>query len=203
LLALEGHGREEVVADVDLSRTVGWFTSLFPVSLELGREVEPGTVLKAVKEQLRAVPERGIGYGMLCYLRGEGGISSLLAEIPHPEVSFNYLGEFDHTLSAGSLFAPADEESGPAQSQRETRAHVFAITVLVHGGRLRVDWGYSENLHLRSSIERLASTYLLRLRELIAYCRSAEGGYTPSDFPQAALREQDLDGLLAELEETF
>ena len=72
LVDLEGHGREEVVDGCDLSRTVGWFTTIFPVLLELSNSSGPGETLKSIKEQLRRVPNRGIGYGLLRYLRAEG-----------------------------------------------------------------------------------------------------------------------------------
>jgi len=74
---------------------------------------------------------------------------------------------------------------------------------MVAGGRLRLDWSYSRNLHEWASIERLAAAYLDRLRELIAHCRTAESSYTPSDFPAAELHAEELENLLAELEEAL
>ncbi len=199
---LEGHGREEILPGVDLSRTVGWFTSLFPLALVVDHAAtgSPGPLLRSIKEQLRAVPERGLGYGLLRHLRG-GEPAALLAALPRPSVSFNYLGEFDGTFGDGAMWAPADEPSGPAQSPRQRRTHALAVNAVVLSGRLRIDWRYSADLHDRAVVERLVATYASRLRELIAHCRTAEAGYTPSDFPQAGLGEEELENLLAELEE--
>jgi non-ribosomal peptide synthase protein (TIGR01720 family) len=192
---LEGHGREEVVPAVDLSRTVGWFTTLFPVALAVD-STAPGALLQSVKEQLRAIPDRGFGYGVLRYLRG-GEAAALLAALPAPRVSFNYLGELDGSFEGG-LFAPAAEPSGAAQSPRQRRPHALAISLLVASGRLRVDWSYSADLCDRGTIERLAAAYAASLRELIAHCRAAGTGDTPAGFSRADL-EADV---LAELDET-
>ncbi len=195
---LEGHGREEVIPAVDLSRTVGWFTTLFPVALAV-ESTAPGALLLSVKEQLRAIPDRGFGYGVLRYLRG-GEAAALLAALPAPRVSFNYLGEFDGSF-AGGLFAPAAAPSGAAQSPRQRRPHALAVSLLVVSGRLRVDWGYSADLCDRGTIERLAAAYAASLRELLAHCRAAGTAYTPGDFTYADLEADDLANLLAELDE--
>src|SRR5205085_1408577 len=101
LVDLEGHGREDVLPGVDLSRTVGWFTTLFPVALDLAGDGGWASTLKSVKEQLRAVPGRGLGYGALRYLREGIPGAEGLAGGPEAEVSFNYLGQFDWTSAGG------------------------------------------------------------------------------------------------------
>jgi hypothetical protein len=117
LVDLEGHGREAIFDDVDLSRTVGWFTTIFPALLNL-EAWEPGEALKSIKEQLRAIPNRGVGYGLLRYLSGDEEIAARLRQSPQAEVSFNYLGQFDQLLPEGALFGPATESVGPARSPR-------------------------------------------------------------------------------------
>ncbi|MGZ4123447.1 MAG: amino acid adenylation domain-containing protein, partial [Tumebacillaceae bacterium] len=99
LLHVEGHGREEVIEDVDLSRTVGWFTTLYPLHLQLEGVQQPGNRIKSVKEQLRSVPNRGFGYGVLRYLSADAETKRLLQEMPQPEVIFNYLGQLDATFA--------------------------------------------------------------------------------------------------------
>jgi len=96
---LEGHGREEIFDDVDLSRTVGWFTTLFPVLLEAPKKEEKEQLIKLTKEKLRAIPNRGIGYGILRYLCQDSTVHQELATIVTPEISFNYLGQFDQIQS--------------------------------------------------------------------------------------------------------
>ncbi|HVR95614.1 MAG TPA: amino acid adenylation domain-containing protein, partial [Thermoanaerobaculia bacterium] len=197
LFDLEGHGREDLFDDVDLSRTVGWFTALYPVILDLEGVTAPSDVLKAAKEQLRAVPGRGIAYGLLRHL-ADNEAGGRLRRLPEAEVVFNYLGQLDQAVQEGGIFRAARESSGPARSPRQTRPYLFEINAGVRGGRLRMGWIYSEDLHRRATVERLAELFLAALRRLIAHCQSPEaGGYTPSDFPLTRLDQPALDRLLA------
>ncbi|HEX8212537.1 MAG TPA: condensation domain-containing protein, partial [Longimicrobium sp.] len=196
-VSLEGHGREPLFDDVDLSRSVGWFTSIYPVSLSLEGAGGPGEVLKAVKEQLRRIPQRGVGFGVLRYLAGSGPAAAL-AELPAPAVGFNYLGRFDQTFAADTLFHPARESRGPSRSPRGARAQAIEVNAHVTDGTLQVGWTFSTALHRRSTVEALAAAYMARLRALIDHCLSPEaGGVTPSDFPGARVDQAELDALLA------
>ncbi|HBL59459.1 MAG TPA: non-ribosomal peptide synthetase [Cyanobacteria bacterium UBA8803] len=198
LVNVEGHGREEIFEDVDLSRTVGWFTTLFPVLLHLGEASDLGAVLKVVKEQLRGIPNRGIGYGVLRYLKDDQEIRETLA-LFQAEVIFNYLGQFDPMLSASSLFGLARESSGATRSPRGKRSHLLEINGLVSRGQLRLLWTYSKNLYRRATVERLAQQFVEALGSLITSCQSPEAKrYTPSDFPLAKLDQQELEGLIAQ-----
>ncbi|HEY7489757.1 MAG TPA: amino acid adenylation domain-containing protein, partial [Candidatus Tectomicrobia bacterium] len=197
LVDLEGHGREPLFDEVDLSRTVGWFTSCFPVLLDLEKVVQPGDALKAVKEQLRAVPNRGISYGLLRYLHSDERLSEQVRSLPQAEVSFNYLGQLDQVLSGSLPFRFARESCGLGQSPQESRRHLLNVSGSVSEDRLQLVWIYSENVHRRSTIERLAYGYLQALRTLITHCQSPEaGGYTPSDFPLAGLEQSRLESLV-------
>jgi amino acid adenylation domain-containing protein/non-ribosomal peptide synthase protein (TIGR01720 family) len=200
LLDLEGHGREDLFDGVDVSRTVGWFTSIFPVLLELERRVQsPGEHLKSIKEQLRTIPRRGIGYGLLRYL-GDGEVTEQLRATPVAQVIFNYLGQLDLGLPAGSLFALAFEPRGAVRSPRQKRSHLLEITSGIVEGRLRLVWNYSENLHDRRTIEALADHFLGCLRSLVAHCRNEQiAVFTPSDFPEAEFSQYELGILMAGL----
>jgi amino acid adenylation domain-containing protein/non-ribosomal peptide synthase protein (TIGR01720 family) len=194
LIALEGHGREELLPNVDLSRTVGWFTSLFPLLLRPDTSSTAATI-KTIKEQLRAVPQRGIGYGLLRYA-GDPEAQMRLMALPQPEISFNYFGQLDQTLADVPLFGAAPEPIGPVVSPRARRQHLLDINASVRDGRLRLEWTYSRNRHRQETVAALAESLLAALRELIAHCRSAEaGGYTPSDFPLAGLDQATIDRL--------
>ncbi|HKH48759.1 MAG TPA: condensation domain-containing protein, partial [Thermoanaerobaculia bacterium] len=194
LVELEGHGREEILDGVDLSRTVGWFTSIFPVLLAPRGGLEES--LKAVKEQLRQVPSRGVGYGLLRYL-GDENVADRLRRLPHAEVSFNYLGQLDQTLQADSAFRLAPESSGPSESPLSPRPHLLEVNGNVLGGRLRISWIYSESFHSAAAVEQLAEAFLETLRRLIDHCvLPGSVGYTPSDFPLARLDQAALDRLL-------
>ncbi|HZR38635.1 MAG TPA: condensation domain-containing protein, partial [Ktedonobacteraceae bacterium] len=200
LVHLEGHGREEILEGVDISRTVGWFTSLYPVLLELDEQDQPGQALKSIKEQLRAIPQRGIGYGLLRYLCEDTQVAEQVSQLPAAELSFNYLGQFDQTLSQTALFGPAPESPGLSISLLGYRQHLLDIIGSVIGGQLHLTWTYSQNLHCEETISRLAQHYLRALREIIAHCRPGETvGYTPSDFPEADLNQKDLDKIINRL----
>lgn len=193
LVDLEGHGREAISEDVDLSRTVGWFTSVFPVYLKLEGE-NAGTFLKGIKEQLRAIPERGFSYGVLRYLSGDEEAKRRLDSLQRPQISFNYLGQFDQIFSDSSLFIPAEEGYGPVQSRDNLRSHLINLNGMMVNGCLRIEWTYSKDIHRLETIGNLANLFAGCLRVLIAHCQSPKaGGYTPSDFPLAGLDQSMLD----------
>jgi non-ribosomal peptide synthase protein (TIGR01720 family) len=197
LIDLEGHGREDLFEDVDLSRTVGWFTTLFPVGLEIP-ENQPGEALKSVKEQLRSIPNRGIGYGVLRYLNADTSIREKLASLP-AQVSFNYLGQFDQVLKASSVLGEAKEFKSE-QSGLNRRSHILGISGLIRSGKLEMTWAYSDKIHKRDTIERLASGFMEALTTLIDHCQSKdEQSYTPSDFSAAKLNQKQLDKFLAKI----
>ena len=195
---LEGHGREEILKGVDLSRTVGWFTTIFPVLLDCGDSQTTVDVLRSLKERLRTIPNRGIGYGLLRY--SNDAAAEKLRALPQAEVRLNYLGQVDRALLDSSMFTVASQPIGPAQSPNAQRAYLLNIIGSVSAGELRLEWTYSENVHLRETVERLAQNYLHELRELIAQSRSTdEMSYSPSDFPNAKLSQEDLNKVLARL----
>ena len=195
LVDLEGHGREEIAQDIDVSRTVGYFTSIFPVVLDLEGAAVPADALKAVKEQLRSIPERGFGYGLLRYL-GAAEIRGSLQRQPRAGLVFNYLGQLDQAVAGSSLFRPARESAGETRHALQPRPYLLEISASIRGERLRVAWVYSENRHLRATIESLGERFTAALRRLIEHCLSPQaGGYTPSDFPLARLDQRQLDRL--------
>ncbi|MFL5355871.1 amino acid adenylation domain-containing protein [Archangium sp.] len=195
LVELEGHGREELFEDVDLSRTVGWFTAVVPVLLEPAAS-SPGATLRAVRDGLRQMPNRGIGYGLLRHLGQEETVRELRA-LPRAQVQFNYLGQLDATAASSPLFNMAREQSGSTVSARGNRSHLLEVNGLVIKGRLRLSWTYSENVHEPATIESLARGFLAALRTLIAGRATPDAlRYTPADFPLARLEPGALDKLL-------
>ncbi|MEP7123994.1 MAG: condensation domain-containing protein, partial [Byssovorax sp.] len=202
LVDLEGHGREEIFDDVDLTRTVGWFTTVFPVLLDVPGRDGPGEVLTSVKEQLRAIPGKGLGYGLLRYLRGDGDpVSASLTALPQSEVSFNYLGQLDQAFPESSPLRIAPESVGPSHSLRAKRRYRLDVRSSVTRGKLWIRWAYSENQYRAGTIEALSARVMEALRELIAHCLNPEaGGYTPSDFEKANLSREDLDDVMDSLD---
>ena len=200
LLDMEGHGRENVIESVNLSRTVGWFTSIFPVFLTLENLHHPGECLKSIKEQLRQIPNRGFDYGIGYYLSSDLTIQSPLKNYPKAQVSFNYLGQFTSHQIGEIGWKLSQESTGSIHSPLGQRSHLIAIHGIVVDGQLDMEWQYSENFHHQTTIKNLAAAYRDSLESLINHCLSVEGGYTPSDFPDADLNQAELDELLSELD---
>ncbi|MFP2930364.1 amino acid adenylation domain-containing protein, partial [Pyxidicoccus sp. 3LG] len=192
-IALEGHGREELFGDVDVSRTVGWFTSLYPVRLDVPPRATPGEALRSVRESLRALPRHGVGYGLLRYL-GRDEVVSKLAALPEPRVAFNYLGQLD--AQSSTLFALTEEPSGNSRDTGGARRYALEVDAMVVGGQLRVTWTYSEHLHAQATIESLARGHLEALEALVAGRASADAlRYTPADFPWVRLDAATVERL--------
>jgi len=200
---MEGHGRQEGREAIDLTRTVGWFTTIYPVRISIKGCQEVGEQIKRVKEQMRSIPEKGIGYGLLRYeLGGEKEDAGGLFETGKSEVSFNYLGQLDQVLPQESAFRLASEATGPTSWAGEKQTYRLEINGLVAGDELFMHWTYNEQIHKRETVEQVARWMMDGLREIISHCRSDQaGGFTPSDFPKVALSQEELDGLISELPE--
>ncbi|EGH05383.1 pyoverdine sidechain peptide synthetase II, D-Asp-L-Thr component, partial [Pseudomonas amygdali pv. aesculi str. 0893_23] len=194
LIQLEGHGREDLFDDTDLSRTVGWFSSLFPVRLT--PQIAPGASLCGIKEQLRAVPSKGIGYGVLRHL-GEPSFKQQLAALPQARVTFNYLGQFDGSFNEqqGALFVPSADKTGTALCEDGPLGNWLSLNGQVFDGQLQLDWSFSREVYHASTIDTLARRYEQALTTLIDHCTAGHQGVTPSDFPLARLTQTQLDGL--------
>jgi len=196
LVDVEGHGREEIFADADVSRTVGWFTTIHPLHLRVAPGASPGDTLRDVKERIRAVPNHGIGYGLLRH-QGDGYVADALRALPRAEISFNYLGQGG---AENPFLAPAAESAGPNRSPRAPRRHRIAVEGMVAGGRLRMGFHFGGEAYLHATVEELARAFTAELRALVEHCRAPDaGGFTPSDFPEAGLDQDALDALMEQL----
>ncbi|MDX6528652.1 MAG: hypothetical protein QOH41_942 [Blastocatellia bacterium] len=201
LVDLEGHGREDLFDDLDLSRTAGWFTSLYPLLIETSPGVLPIDALKTVKEQMRAVPLRGIEYGIARYLSTDRDYVEKLESQPPAEILFNYLGQIDRVLMAGGDWKLLLESDAPEHAPNELRSHLLEIEGVVHNSCLRLTWRYSRNLHEFATIERIAGRYAETLQLLVQHCTNVgTRGFTPSDFPAARLDQKTLDALVARIQ---
>ena len=193
LIQLEGHGRETLFDDIDLTRSVGWFTSAYP--LRLTPQAEQGDSIKAIKEQLRGVPHKGLGYGVLRYLADDLCKQSMAA-LPSAQITFNYLGQFDQSFGTDALFHPLEESAGQAHDPDAPLPNELSIDSQVYGGELVLRWTFSRERHDQQVIGDLAEAYLAELHSLIAHCLQDDaGGLTPSDFPLARLTQVQLDAL--------
>jgi amino acid adenylation domain-containing protein/non-ribosomal peptide synthase protein (TIGR01720 family) len=195
LLDLEGHGREEIFDDVDLSRTVGWFTTIFPVLLNLPATSDLATAVKTIKEQLREIPNRGIGYGVLRYLSNDKLIAAKLQTLPQAEVLFNYLGQSDQVLSESSIFSLGDADIGAARSPKGSRRHLLDINSIVVANQLQISWTYSNAIHRQTTIENLAENFIKVLLSLIH--QVSENNSLPADLSDFQWNETDIENIIA------
>ncbi|WP_231883620.1 condensation domain-containing protein, partial [Methylomonas koyamae] len=206
-VALEGHGREaELIPTehppigLDLSRTVGWFTSLYPV--KLSPQTTAADTIKTVKEQLRNVPDSGLGYGVLHYLSRNSSHASAEPNLPaahikpaKPQVLFNYLGQLDSSFNDDALLQPAAEDSGDERDPHAPLAYELEINGEIYQGQLRLQWSYSRERYQARTIENLLERYQQHLNRLLDHCLRAEPSLTPSDMPLAQLNQAQLDAL--------
>ncbi|WP_367127826.1 amino acid adenylation domain-containing protein [Saccharothrix sp. HUAS TT1] len=193
LIGMEGHGREPIL-DVDVSRTVGWFTTHFPLVLDAVRDGGWGAALKATKEQVHQVPRHGLGYGALRHLRADP-VTDLAAD-PYPEVCFNYLGRF--TPPRGGLFTSVSP-IGLHQDPAAPRPHLLDVVGAVERDRLGFSWTYLAEVYDDEVVGTLATDLVAALREIVEHCAEAgAGGRTPSDFPLVALDQPAVDGLVGD-----
>ncbi|MCW2942347.1 MAG: amino acid adenylation domain protein [Actinomycetia bacterium] len=214
LVDLEGHGREEIVPGVDLSRTAGWFTSIFPVRLDAGQVdwaeaasggQAVGTAIKRVKEQLREVPDNGIGFGLLRYLNPQ--TRSRLEGFGTPQLAFNYLGRM--TAPEATDWAPAAPEESQALGGGHDDALGLAHAVEVNaytrdtpaGSTLEATWSWASGLFAGGAVEELGQLWFEALKALVVHTeQDGGGGFTPSDMSLIEISQDELDDLAAELD---
>ncbi|MER7991211.1 amino acid adenylation domain-containing protein [Streptomyces noursei] len=161
LVNLEGHGREEIVDGVDLSRTVGWFTTQFPVRLTAPGDTAWRPQINQVKRALRAVPQRGIGYGLLRHFRGG------LAAGPEPQVSFNYLGQYDTSEAGDGFYGAPVPYDVPTDAATDRRHHLLDVVAVVSGGRLEVQVMYATDTYRPATVTSLAERFAAALTEIV------------------------------------
>jgi non-ribosomal peptide synthase protein (TIGR01720 family) len=207
LVDLEGHGRAEIAPGVDLSRTAGWFTSIHPVRLDPGpadwSEIRSGgeavgTAIKKIKEQLRDIPDDGIGYGLLRYLNP--ATARELEDLPRPQIAFNYLGR---VAATGGEWSLAPEALPGGEDPRMPMAHVLEINAVTHdrpeGPELGVTWTWPDGVLTGEDVRDLAEAWFEALAGLVAHVDGGvedTGGFTPSDL-LVSLDQSEIDKLEA------
>ncbi|WP_405655597.1 non-ribosomal peptide synthase/polyketide synthase [Streptomyces sp. RK9] len=196
LVGVEGHGREDLFDHVDLSRTVGWFTAEFPLALTVDPDAGWRDTLRSVKEQLRAVPLRGLSHGALRHLLPD----SPLADAPAPLVGFNYHGQWDTTgAGSGTLYGASLPSAGRDTDPDAPRPYLLDITGVVHDGRLQLGWTYPTAVYDEATVRHLAEETRAALTDIVAHCaRPDAGGRTPSDYPLTTLTPGEVDHLVGD-----
>ncbi|MEV6019610.1 amino acid adenylation domain-containing protein [Streptomyces sp. NPDC051997] len=212
LVRLEGHGREDhLVPGADLSATIGWFTAMYPVGLDVtGIDLADafaggpaaGRAVKAVKEQLRAVPDHGLGYGLLRHLNAR--TAPALARLRRPQIGFNYLGKAsgadipEHLRGLGwtpdtthrDLIAAPDADM-PVLSALEINA---VATDTGDGDELTAYFGFPTGVLTREDVTELAGLWTKALTALARHATTPEaGGLTPGDAPLVTVAQSEID----------
>ncbi|MEO0777801.1 MAG: amino acid adenylation domain-containing protein, partial [Bacteroidota bacterium] len=188
-LMLEGHGRVELFPDLQISRTIGWFTSLYPCTLPSGASGEWTEWIKAVQTQLKAIPNQGIGYGILQGLAREpleGPAAS------RPNLLFNYLGAFEETTEEGAILRALDADLGPSSHPDEKPTFGLSVNAWIEDNVLSLRFQYDRSAHRRERIEQLARAYETALRNLL---QSTPGHSTRDEQLERQLQAEYPNGV--------
>jgi non-ribosomal peptide synthase protein (TIGR01720 family) len=166
-ISMEGHGRELVDKEIDTSRTLGWFTSIFPVLIHLDSKFDIGLSIQNTKKALQCIPENGVGYSIIKYLSEYG---DKFKHAKQPEISFNYLGQWDNNVNKTSLFNFATEEHGNSNAIENRNLYLLNINSLVKNGQFQIAWKYSTNHFSSITIQELVDNYIKNLESIISHC---------------------------------
>jgi len=169
LIQFEGHGREDLFDEVELSRTVGWFTSMYPIRLEPGVDADFGHSIQAVKAQLAALPNKGLGYGVLRHL-AEPAVCQRLQQLPQARVTFNYMGQFDQSFDDQALLVPAEQGAGQCYSRKAPLGNWLEIVGQVFDGQMTLRCLFSKRRYRPQTIEWLMAELQGELEALVAHC---------------------------------
>lgn len=189
---LEAHGREDIVDGLDIARTVGWFTSISPVVLDLDPNGDAPALCK-IKESLRSIPHKGIGYGLIRHIRRDP-----LPDHAPSGISFNYLGQFDQPASATLRIVEHAARPTVRRAPADQRPHTLEIEGRILDEALLIKWRHNPAILPTASVQSLADSFLVHLRRLITHCaaRKTTRAFTPSDVPGVRLTQDDLDAVL-------
>jgi amino acid adenylation domain-containing protein/non-ribosomal peptide synthase protein (TIGR01720 family) len=201
LVNLEGHGRENIIPNVNLTRTVGWFTSMYPVFLDLTVSDDLAYQIKYLKETIRRMPNKGIGYGILRYLTSASDRDGLGLDV-QPELSFNYLGDFDQDLNT-DVFRISDFPAGETISPEARRLYRLDINCLIVSGVLQFTVNYNAKQYQVATMERFTAIYQQSLQKIIQHCLNREQTeLTPTDVGYKELSLDELDYITGLFEES-
>ncbi|MGE5499290.1 MAG: condensation domain-containing protein, partial [Syntrophothermus sp.] len=196
---IEGHGREDIVGLPDVSRTAGWFTAIYPFAVRLDLKADIGNTIIEVKEALRNVPGKGIGYGLLRYLSSDPQAEELKA-YPSSGLLFNYLGVFTSGSFSSEEFSICNELNGPERPGEAQRSHLIEINCGISDKCLNMEWSYSKNIFRKATIESLINKYKETISEIVSHCRSSDAGaFSHSDFEVFGWSPDEIDNIISKV----
>ncbi|MFS1514464.1 amino acid adenylation domain-containing protein [Chengkuizengella sp. SCS-71B] len=194
LIHVEGHGREEVMDDMNISRTVGWFTSIFPFVLEMTNDSGISDVIKQTKDNLRRVPNRGFGYSILKYLSTKvKDVNLPLKFNVQPEILFNYLGHMDSDIGTDT-FKFSDTSTGKEIGSQIRKDYVFEINGMILNHQLVLELHYNSKLYKKNTVNQFIALYKKNLENMINHCCEKESKeHTPTDYHYNKLSQEQLE----------
>ncbi|MGE1211867.1 non-ribosomal peptide synthetase [Bacillus pumilus] len=194
---LEGHGREDILSGLDVSRTVGWFTSMYPVVLKAKPDQTIAETIKGTKEMLRRVPNKGIGYGILKYLTA----TESSGQHVQPEISLNYLGQIDQEVTT-ELFRPSAYDMGRQASPDSEAVYKLNLSGLVQHNRFMMSCSYCADEYEEQTIQQFMALLKEKIQSIMTHCLAQhEREFTPSDFSAGDLEMDEMDDIFDMLEE--
>ncbi|MCG4262548.1 non-ribosomal peptide synthetase, partial [Acetobacter senegalensis] len=192
LVDLEGHGREDILPGLDLSSTVGWFTTRYTAVVPVADNARASLI--GTKESIRSIPDKGFGLGVLRSM-ASAAVRDAARVLPRSLVSFNYLGQFDQTLKQGGSLGFASENAGSSTDANGTMDYVLDLNGMVAGGRLSFSWSFSPNAISADIVRDLAERFDAALHMLVSHCESATPERTASDVLLAHLKQKEMEKL--------
>uniref|UniRef100_UPI002625A9AF non-ribosomal peptide synthetase n=1 Tax=uncultured Kordia sp. TaxID=507699 RepID=UPI002625A9AF len=197
-IGIEGHGREDLFNQLDISGTVGWFTNVYPLVLNASEVNSVSDLIKSTKEQIREVPEKGIGYGILRYMSDDEVLQKSLANISW-DIEFNYLGQLDNALTSNNWLSAASEHPGENLHKNTPHKTRLDVNSFIADGELQLSFGYSKRNYSAETIETIANAYITKLKAIIEHCVAENKTIkTPSDYElQGKVSYQELDAFFA------
>lgn len=188
---LEGHGREEIIQGLDVSRTVGWFTAQYPVVLEIFNEGSLSSIITTTKETLRNIPNKGVGYGLRRYLT-EASNTEAADALLQPEITFNYLGQFDNETQT-EFFGPSTYDMGSQVHPDSTALYGLNFSGIIRNGCLAITCSFNKQEYLRETITLQLDRFKNHLKDIINHCATKKDQeWTPSDFSAADLEMEEM-----------
>lgn len=202
-IELEGHGREDIISDVDINRTIGWFTSIYPVCIDMQKFPDIPAMVKGTKETLRRIPNKGIGYGVIKYLTSPHKRENF--DLPwKPGISFNYLGQFDREMSSDSYEVAANVPSGSPVGPHMERNYTLDVSGIIVNQQLILSIAYHKDEYTMAHIGELIETYKNKLCLVIDHCAAKKDSeLTVSDLSSGDFSEDEMNDIMNELQEGF
>jgi non-ribosomal peptide synthase protein (TIGR01720 family) len=182
LVDVDGHGREPLSPDVDVSRTVGWFTAPFPVAIRMAERGDSSTVVAAVTRAIRNVPSGGVGYGLLRYSSPNRDAATRLSQLPSPNIGFVYLGAIDRNLAGTSRLRIAADEMLNAGVAAGDLSHAIEIVSFVTDGRLTMSWSFDCGRLPQAMIDRIATETRRALSSIVERLEAVPAAAAGPDY---------------------